>query len=523
VAILTVLGPAVPRSGEILGENVRDFLTALHQEFHIRRLVLLDERKGLVERIALGQSLGFLEETAPARADDSWSVATPPPGLSRRQVEFTGPVDDVTAAQAIASEADVWVADFEDAFSPTWPRLVNGQVLLRDILREQLSTVVPAWPSSPTIMVKPRGWHLPEKHVLIDGEPISASLFDFGLYAANCATELVRQNRGPYFCLPKVSSHKEARLWNDIFVRSETLLGLPQGAIRATAVIETLPASFEMEEILYELRDHSAGLSVGQADLMFSLVKTFHARGSEFAFDHRNTFSMQSDFMRSFSELLVRTCRRRGAQAMGGIAYVTEGPRSGEVVLRDLDRVQSEKRVEAEVGFDGSQVADVSLVDVCRSAFTAQARPGVDDSRDGPRPDEAFEVDVLCSPQTGIETSEADVREAISTGIRLLRAWLRPQAFENDRLSGNLATAEVCRSRVWQWRHNGIELDDGRKVTAELIEKMVSEELADLYESCGSTGSDRASARTAAAIFSQVVLSPTYVEFISLLAYPHLD
>jgi malate synthase len=515
MAVLTLVGSRVARSEEVFTEVARDLLVALHREFHIPRLTLLANRRRQVDVLAAGGSLDFLEETAALREDAAWRVAPPAPALASRQVEFTGPADPDTTAQALNSDADVWVADFEDAISPTWANLVQGQLSLRDAA---IGRSVNG--SRPTIMVKPRAWHLPEKHVLVDGEPVSGSLVDFGLYLAHASAH-VWEGSGPYFCLPKIASHLEARLWNDVFVRAEEFVGIPPGSIKATAIIETVPAVFEMEEILYELRDHSAGLSVGQSDLIFSIIKSFRSRGKEFVLPHRHDLSMASPFMQAYADLLVQTCHKRGAQAIGAIASLGSASSKSGADKAELDAVRVAKTREAAGGFDGSQVASSDLVTICRNAFSDVR--AVDAPSGNGRIGQLSAAELLEIPSGSAEITESDLRDNISFGIRYLGSWLRGTgAMADKNVLGSAATAEIARSQVWQWLHHGVALSDGTSITAELVERVINEELAAIVSDIGSARSERESWHLAEHIFTQLVLSSEYVEFFTLLAYPYL-
>ncbi|MGH3681804.1 MAG: malate synthase A, partial [Natronosporangium sp.] len=371
-------GPSHPRYDEILTGEALTFLAALHREFEGRRAELLGQRQRRQAAIDAGGTLEFPPQTAAVRDDPGWRVAEPAPGLRDRRVEITGPTDRKMTVNALNSGAKVWLADFEDANTPLWESLVGGQLNLADALDRRVDFQDPDTgkayalrpdPELATIVVRPRGWHLDEKHLLVDGARMSGSLFDFGLYFFHCAKRQLDRGHGPYFYLPKLQDHTEARLWNDVFVAAQELRGIPRGTIRATVLIETIPAAFQMEEILYELREHSAGLNAGRWDYLFSIIKTFRNRGPAFVLPERNAVTMTAPFMRAYTELLVRTCHRRGAHAIGGMAAFIPSRRDPEVNERALAKVRQDKQRESGDGFDGSWVAHPDLVPVCREVF----------------------------------------------------------------------------------------------------------------------------------------------------------
>ena len=374
---LEITGPMHDRFEEVLSPTALELIARLHRELNGRRQELLAARRTRADDLAAGGTLDFLEETRSIREDDSWRVADPAPGLVDRRVEITGPTDRKMTINALNSGAKVWLADHEDANTPLWENVVGGQLNLRDALRGQLDFTSPEGKAYAlkegdlaTIVMRPRGWHLPEKHLRVDGEPTSGSLVDFALYLSASGQLQIDKGLGPYFYLPKMESHLEARLWNDAFNLAQDFLGIPRGTIRATVQIETYPAAFEMEEILYELRDHSAGLNAGRWDYMFSVIKCFRTRGKDFLLPDRNSVTMTVPFMRAYTELLVRTCHKRGAHAIGGMAAFipSKDPEVNEVAFA---KVKDDKTREANDGFDGSWVAHPGMVEVCREAFTA--------------------------------------------------------------------------------------------------------------------------------------------------------
>ncbi len=514
---IEITGPIEDRFDEVLTPEAVEFLGALHREFDARRRDLLAARATRYEQLAAGGTLDFLPETKSVREDESWRVADPAPGLRDRRTEITGPTDAKMTINALNSGAKVWLADHEDANTPLWENMVQGQLNLRDAIEGRLEFTTPEGKhyalgdDRATIVVRPRGWHLPEKHVLVDGERMSGSLFDFGLYFFHCAKPQLERGFGPYFYLPKMESHREARLWNDVFVFAQDRLGIPQGTIRATVLIETYPAAFEMEEILYELRDHSAGLNAGRWDYMFSVIKCFRTRGKEFLLPDRNSVTMTVPFMRAYTELLVRTCHKRGAHAIGGMAAFIPS-KDEKVNEQAFAKVRDDKTREAGDGFDGSWVAHPGMVGVCTEVFTSVLgdRP---DQRDKLREDVDVTAEQLLDvASTPGEVTEQGLRGNISVGLQYLEAWLRGTgAVGINNLMEDAATAEISRSQVWQWLHNATELADGQPVTRELVERLIEEETPD-----GTGWED------ARALYTEMALSDEYVDFLTLPAYERM-
>ncbi|MEO3810007.1 malate synthase A [Sphaerisporangium sp. B11E5] len=523
-----IKGPMLDRFDQILTPEALGFAAALQREFDGRRRELLDARRTRQAELSAGGTLDFPAETAHIREDDSWRAAPPAPGLVDRRVEITGPVDRKMTVNALNSGAKVWLADFEDANSPLWENVVNGQLNLRDALDRTIDfeTGGKSYALRPdeelaTIVVRPRGWHLTEKHVLVDGAPFSASLFDFGLYFFHCAARQIAKGRGPYYYLPKMESSLEARLWNDVFVRAQELLGVPHGTIRATVLIETYPAAFEMEEILYELRDHSAGLNAGRWDYLFSVIKKFRTRGREFLLPERNAVTMTAPFMRAYTELLVRTCHRRGAHAIGGMAAFIPSRRDPEVNKVALEKVRADKTRESGDGFDGSWVAHPDLVPVCREVFDAVLgdRPN---QLDRLREDVSVSAaDLLAVDKTPGEITESGLRNNVDVALRYLAAWMGGTgAAAIHNLMEDAATAEISRSQIWQWIHNDIRLaDTGAVVTRELVERVIAEELAAMREE---PGFDAGRFEQAAELFKEVALDDDFAEFLTLPAYARM-
>lgn len=527
---IEVTGPMHERFDEVLTPAALALVERLHRELNPRRLELLRRRAERTAAIAAGADLDFLAETKDVREDDTWRVAPPAPGLEDRRVEITGPTDRKMTINALNSGAKVWLADQEDANTPLWENVVQGQLNLSDAIDGTIEFTNPDGKhyalrtDQPlaTIVVRPRGWHLPEKHITVDGEPTSGGLVDFALYLATSGQKQLDRGQGPYFYLPKMESHLEARLWNEAFVIGQDALGIPRGTIRATVLIETYPAAFEMEEILYELREHSAGLNAGRWDYMFSVIKTHRTRGTDFVLPDRNSVTMTVPFMRAYTELLVRTCHKRGAHAIGGMAAFIPS-RDPEVNAAAFAKVKDDKTREAGDGFDGSWVAHPGMVEVCRDAFTAVLgdRPNqIDRTRDDVHVTAAQLLDVASTPG---EVTEAGLRSNISVGIQYLAAWLGGTgAVGIDNLMEDAATAEISRSQVWQWRHNGVELSDGQRVTRELVERLIDEECAAIEQKVGANAFAGGHWAEARATFTDLALADDYVEFLTLPAYEQM-
>jgi malate synthase len=520
VAGVTVTGPMQDRYDEVLTQEALAFLADLHRRFDARRRELLSAREQRYAELAAGGMLDFLPETKDVREDDSWRVAAPAPGLVDRRCEITGPTERKMTINALNSGARVWLADLEDANTPHWENVVQGQLNLRDAIDRTIDFSSPEGKSYTldddvaTIVVRPRGWHLPEKHVLVDDERMSGSLVDFGLYFFHCAQRQLDNGLGPYFYLPKMESHLEARLWNEVFVHAQQALGIPTGTIRATVLIETYPAAFEMEEILYELREHSAGLNAGRWDYMFSVIKKFRTRGKEFLLPDRNSVTMTVPFMRAYTELLVRTCHKRGAHAIGGMAAFIPS-KDEETNKVAFDKVRDDKTREAGDGFDGSWVAHPGMVALCTQVFDGVLgdRPHqVDNTRDDVAVTAEQLLDVASTPG---EVTEAGLRTNVSVGIQYLRAWLGGNgAVGINNLMEDAATAEISRSQVWQWLHNGVTLDDGQQVSRELVQRVVEDEVGRIRGRGDDAGLD-----DARALFTETALAEDFPEFLTLPAY----
>jgi malate synthase len=523
---VVVDGPAGDRYGEVLTDRALALVALLHRSFNDRRLQLLDARQERYAQLAAGGTLGFLDETKDIREDPTWRVAAPAPGLVDRRVEITGPTEKKMTINALNSGAKVWLADQEDANTPHWGNVVQGPLNLGDALagtidftsQEGKSYALGAADTLATIVVRPRGWHLPEKHILIDGQPTSGSLVDFALHLEHNGQALLDAGKGPYFYLPKMESHLEARLWNEVFVAAQDFLGIPQGTIRGTVLIETYPAAFEMTEILYELRDHSSGLNAGRWDYLFSVIKKFRTRGRDFLLPDRNSVTMTAPFMRAYTELLVSTCHQRGAHAIGGMAAFIPNRRDAEVNDVAMTKVREDKTREANDGFDGSWVAHPDLVPLCREVFDSVLgeRPNqLDRTREDVHVAAEQLLDVAATPG---DVTEAGLRNDVSVGIQYLESWLRGGgAVAIFNLMEDAATAEIARSQVWQWLHNDVELADGQTVTRELVERIIDEELAKVRtEGPGRQWDD------ATALFSEMALSDDFSEFLTLPAYERM-
>jgi malate synthase len=522
-------GPVNERFDEILTPEALGFLATLQREFGTRRGELLGKRAERQEELARGGTLDFSPASADVRHDHTWRVADPAPGLEDRRVEITGPTDRKMTINALNSGAKVWLADFEDANTPLWENMVGGQLNLRDALDRTIDFEtggkayrLKADEELATIVVRPRGWHLDEKHVLVDGERMSGSLFDFGLYFFHCARRQLDKGKGPYFYLPKMESRLEARLWNDVFNLAQDLLEIPRGTIRATVLIETIPAAFEMEEILYELRDHSAGLNAGRWDYLFSVIKKFRSRGRQFLLPERNAITMTAPFMRAYTELLVHTCHKRGAHAIGGMAAFIPSRRDEEVNRAAFEKVRADKTRESEDGFDGSWVAHPDLVPICREIFDGVLgdRPN---QRDRLREEVSVSAsDLLAIDKTPGEITETGLRNNISVGLQYIATWLGGNgAVAVFNLMEDAATAEISRSQIWQWLHNDVELAGGPKVTPELVEQIIDEELAKIRESYGDAF-DEKRFDDAVALFKEVALADDYADFLTLPAYERM-
>jgi malate synthase len=521
---IAVNGPAVDRQDEILTPDALAFIAALHRAFAPRRQELLQLRQERRIKIGNGVDPGFLPETQDVREDFSWSVATLAPGLEDRRVEITGPCDRKMTINALNSGAKCWMADLEDSSTPNWHNVIDSQVNLRDAIERRIDFTSEqgkeyklkgeALTDLPTIIVRPRGWHLAELHVRVDGVPVAGSLVDFGLHFFHNARRLIELGRGPYFYLPKLESHLEARLWNDVFVMAQDLLGIPQGTIRATVLIETITAAFEMEEILYELRHHSSGLNAGRWDYIFSVIKNFRERGPRFVLPDRDQVTMTAPFMRAYTELLVRTCHRRSASAIGGMAAFIPSRKDPEANAIALEKVRADKTREADDGFDGSWVAHPDLVPVAMAVFdeTLGGLPNqIDKQREDVVPNAAALLDVAATPG---EITETGIRKNLEVGVRYIESWLRGNgAAAINNLMEDAATAEISRSQIWQWINAEAKTGDGRTVTHGWVDRMLKEEFERMERFEGDRFDD------ALSVFAECALGEAYPTFLTIPAY----
>jgi malate synthase len=521
VAGVEVVRPEVPGSAEILTDDALAFVASLIRQFRVRRRDLLDQRATRQSSIDTGSLPDFPDETGRIRAG-AWRIAAAPPDLDDRRVEITGPAEPKMMINALNSGARVFMADLEDSLSPTWSNVVGGQVALRDAVRRRLTFTSSEGKGYrlndrlATLVVRPRGWHLREAHVLVDDVPISASLFDFGLYFFHNARELLNRDTGPYFYLPKLEGRLEARLWNDVFVFAQDALAIPRGTIRATVLIETILAAFEMDEILYELREHSAGLNAGRWDYLFSCIKKFRSR-PDLALPDRAQLTMTVPFMRAYTELLVRTCHRRAAHAIGGMAAFIPSRRDPTINEIAMARVRDDKERESRDGFDGTWVAHPDLVPLATEIFDSVLadRPNQKDRlRDEVRVTASQLLDLHVP---GGRVTEAGVRLNISVALQYLDAWLGGNgAAAINNLMEDAATAEICRSQLWQWRTVGSRLDDGRVVDQSMYRSIRHEEVTRLGRGAGHL-------QDAARLLDDLVLASDFPEFLTLDAYNQLS
>ncbi|MFD4026212.1 malate synthase A [Streptomyces sp. NPDC058576] len=522
----------LPRQEEVLTDAALAFVAELHRQFTPRRNELLARRGERRAEIARTSTLDFLPETAAVRADDSWKVAPAPAALSDRRVEITGPTDRKMTINALNSGAKVWLADFEDASAPTWENVVLGQLNLTDAYERRIDFTDPKSGKSyalksagelATVVMRPRGWHLEERHLQLDGVSVPGALVDFGLYFFHNAQRLIDLGKGPYFYLPKTESHLEARLWNDIFVFAQDYVGIPQGTVRATVLIETITAAYEMEEILYELRDHAAGLNAGRWDYLFSIVKNFRDGGAKFVLPDRNAVTMTAPFMRAYTELLVRTCHKRGAHAIGGMAAFIPSRRDAEVNKVAFEKVKADKDREAHDGFDGSWVAHPDLVPIALASFDAVLG-------EKPNQKDRLREDVSVAPGDLIAIDSLDasptydgLRNAVAVGIRYIEAWLRGLgAVAIFNLMEDAATAEISRSQIWQWINADVVFENGEHATADLARKVAAEELAAIREEIGEETFTAGKWQQAHDLLLQVSLDQDYADFLTLPAYEQL-
>jgi malate synthase len=519
-------GPVPPGGAQILTAEALGFVARLHRAFESRRVQLLARRAARQREFDAGRLPDFIPETSDLRARE-WTIAPQPNDLRDRRVEITGPTDRKMVINALNCGASTFMADFEDANCPSWVNMVEGQANLRDAVRrtigfEQGGRVYRLNDKTAVLIPRPRGWHLDEKHLLIDGVPVSGAIFDFALYFFHNAKELLARGTGPYFYLPKMESHLEARLWNDIFNLAQDELGVPRGTIKATALIETVLGAFEMDEILWELREHSAGLNIGRWDYIFSCIKKFRAN-RDFCLADRAQVTMTAPFMRAYALLLVKTCHRRGAPAMGGMAAqipIKNDPAANEAALK---KVRDDKLREVTDGCDGTWVAHPGLVPIAKAVF--------DEHMPGPnqygrqRPDVKVTARELLDFRPEGPITEAGLRNNISVGIQYLGAWLAGNGcVPVFNLMEDAATAEISRSQIWQWIRSpkGV-LEDGRKVSKELFRKLLAEELPKVKEYLGHEAWKAGKYEEGAKLFERITTDDNYVEFLTLPAYELID
>ncbi|MGZ8553739.1 MAG: malate synthase A [Chitinophagaceae bacterium] len=518
---MTIKAPFDAAYATILTKEALYFIRALHMRFNPQRQKLLQERVQVQQKIDAGWKPGFLPETEVIRNSD-WRIPANPQDIQDRRVEITGPVDRKMIINAMNSGANVFMADFEDSNSPNWENILNGQVNLRDAINRTISFTnengkeYSLNEKTATLFVRPRGWHLDEKHVEVDGEPICASLFDFGLYFFHNAKTLLKKGAGPYFYLPKLESYKEARLWDDAFVFSQNYCGVPYGSIKATVLVETILASFQLHEILWELKDHSAGLNCGRWDYIFSFIKKFRNTAGH-VFPDRSQVTMTSPFMRAYTQLVIQTCHKRGAHAIGGMA--AQIPIKGNEKANDaaLEKVKADKLREVTDGHDGTWVAHPGLVSLAKTVFDEYM----------PTPNQVHikredfictEKDLLLVPQGTI--TEKGLRHNINVGILYLESWLRGNgAAAIYNLMEDAATAEICRTQVWQWIHNKAKLDDGREINLCLYEDLRDDEIEEIRHAAGSKAYQDGYYVQAICIFNKLVVQDKWEDFLTLSAY----
>ncbi|MFQ3558657.1 malate synthase A [Streptomyces gramineus] len=522
----------LPRQEEVLTDAALAFVAELHRRFSPRRAELLARRAERRAEIARTSTLDFLPETAAIRADDSWRVAPSPAALNDRRVEITGPTDRKMTINALNSGAKVWLADFEDASAPTWENVVLGQLNLIDAYTRNIDftdsgsgksyALRPAGELA-TVVMRPRGWHLDERHVEVDGEQVPGAFVDFGLYFFHNAKRLLDLGKGPYFYLPKTESYLEARLWNDVFVFAQDYVGVPQGTVRATVLIETITAAYEMEEILYELRDHASGLNAGRWDYLFSIVKNFRDGGPRFVLPDRNAVTMTAPFMRAYTELLVRTCHKRGAHAIGGMAAFIPSRRDPEVNKVAFEKVRADKDREADDGFDGSWVAHPDLVPIAMESFD-RVLGDKPNQKDRLREDVRVEAaDLIAVDSLDAKPTYPGLVNAVQVGIRYIEAWLRGLgAVAIFNLMEDAATAEISRSQIWQWINAGVEFENGEKATPELAREIAAEELGAIRKEIGEEAFAAGHWQQAHDLLLTVALDDDYADFLTLPAYRQL-
>jgi malate synthase len=525
VPSVTITGPQGAPETEILTPKALEFLVSLSGNFEAERQRLLAARVIRAEELRAGNLYNFLPETASVRQSE-WRVAPIPADLEDRRIEITGPVDRKMVINALNSGANVFMADFEDSTSPTWRNVIDGQVNLRDAIRREITFTGPEGKQyklnekTATLFVRPRGWHLPEKHLLVEGHPISGSLFDFGLYFFHNAAALIARGTAPYFYLPKMESHLEARLWNSVFRFAQDALGIPQGTIRATVLIETLPAAFQMDEILFELKDHSAGLNCGRWDYIFSFIKKFSYR-EDLALPDRSTITMNRHFLKSYVELLIETCHRRGIHAMGGMAAQIPIKRDAEANERAMEGVRQDKLREVKAGHDGTWVAHPGLVPVAKAVFDEYMPTANQIARRNP----AIHIkasDLLAVPEGDITRKGLEMN--IDIGLRYLAAWLDGLGcVPIYDLMEDAATAEISRAQLWQWAHHAGRMTDGVTLDVPVVLATLPVILARIEQELGAQRFAASKFTAAAKLFEQMIEAKQLPEFLTSVAYDWID
>ncbi len=527
---VTIHGEMSPEFAEILTPEAIEFVSRLHREFNPRRQTLLERRKHRQTAIDNGQMPDFLKETAEVRKGN-WKVADIPADLQNRRVEITGPVDRKMVINALNSGAQMFMADFEDSNSPTWHNTIDGQRNLRDAIRRKIDFTMSDTGKSyklndkvATMHVRPRGWHLDDKYFLVDGEPISASLLDFGLYFFHNAKELIKRGSGPYFYLPKLENHLEARLWNDVFTRAQSVLGIPSGTIKATVLIEHILAAFEMDEIIYELRDHMAGLNAGRWDYIFSIIKSFRNQ-ADFLLPDRDQIVMTVPFMRAYTNLLVQTCHKRGAHAMGGMAAFIPSRRDAEINERAMAKVLQDKQREAGDGFDGTWVAHPDLVAIANAAFNEKIKSMPHQKNKMREEVKVSARELLNFDVPNARITENGIRTNINVAIQYIESWLSGVgAAAIFNLMEDAATAEISRSQIWQWLHNkNAQLDDDRPIDMALYKRLADEEMQNIRALVGPKHFDNGCYAQARDVFDRIVTRDNFPPFLTTIAYQYLN
>src|SRR5579862_124996 len=523
---LRILGTRVEGADEVLTPAARQLLIYLHRRFDARRQELLAARRQRQGALDAGELPDFLPQTRQVRAAQ-WRIGPVPADLRDRRVEITGPTDRKMVINALNAPVSAFMADFEDACSPTWENLVRGQINLRDAVRRSIryidrpsGRIYQLGQRIPTLIVRPRGWHLPEKHVTVDGLAVSGALFDFVVFLVNNHEELARRGTGPYFYLPKLENHLEARLWNDVFIAAQDALGLPRGTIKATVLIETLLAAFEMDEILYELREHIVGLNCGRWDYIFSYIKKLR-RWPQYTLPDRSSVGMDRHFLKSYVELLIQTTHRRGAHAMGGMA--AQIPIRSDAAANEaaMERVRADKLREAQAGHDGTWIAHPGLAEIARAPFDA-LMPGANQLHVARSEVQVAAADLLQVPQGQI--TEDGIRTCIRVGVQYLESWLRGGGcVPLYHLMEDAATAEICRAQLWQWIHHGAHTSDGQAITVERFDRLLSEELDRIHRELGRTRVSGGVFPTAVRLFDEMTKQDSFEEFLTLRAYELLD